>query len=70
MPGTTFTGPLTVEAAPGVTAFAALSALTDNTTGTAGATVADVGGAFNQATLNNNFATLTAQINALIERIG
>ena len=39
--------------------------LTDSTTGTADAIVADVGGAFNQATLNNNFADLTAQINAL-----
>lgn len=39
------------------------SALTDSTTGTADTTVADVGAAFSQATLNNNFADLIAQIN-------
>lgn len=38
-------------------------ALTDSTTGTAGNTINDVGGAFNQATLNNNFASLTDRIN-------
>lgn len=42
-----------------------MGALTDNTTGTADGTVADVGAAFNQATLNNNFADLIAKINAL-----
>lgn len=41
------------------------AALTDSTTGTADATVVDVGGAFSQATLNNNFADLVAQVNAL-----
>src|SRR3990167_2124052 len=40
-------------------------ALTDDTTGTADNTVANVGGSFNQATLNNNFADLTAKINSL-----
>lgn len=40
--------------------------LTDSTTGTANATVQDVTAAHNQGILNNNFADLTAQINALI----
>lgn len=39
--------------------------LTDSTTGTPDTTVADVGLIFSQATLNNNFADLIAQINAL-----
>jgi hypothetical protein len=37
-------------------------ALTDSTTGTADTTVADVGAVFSQATLNNNFADLVAQL--------
>lgn len=41
--------------------------LTDNTTGTADDTVADVGAAFSQATLNNNFADLTAKVNAVLQ---
>lgn len=41
--------------------------LTDSTTGTADNTVVDVGAAFNQATLNNNFADLTAKINVLLQ---
>jgi hypothetical protein len=44
-------------------------ALTDSTTGTADNTVADVGAAFNQATLNNNFADLIAKINGLRTRL-
>ena len=51
-------------AAP-ATQAASLPALTDATTGTAGATIANVGTAFAQGTLNNNFASLTAQVNAL-----
>lgn len=47
-----------------------IAELTDSSTGTADATVADVGGSFSQATLNNNFADLTAKINALIRRLG
>lgn len=35
-------------------------------TGTASDTVADVGGAFNQTTLNNNFKTQAEKINAII----
>lgn len=34
-------------------------------TGTADGTVVDVGGAFSQATLNNNFQDLATQINAI-----
>lgn len=45
---------------------AVVVALTDSTTGTANDTVSDVGGAFNQATLNNNFADLAAKINAIL----
>lgn len=41
--------------------------ITDSTTGTADGTLADVGGAFSQATLNNNFADIAAKINALVE---
>ena len=43
-----------------------LPALTDATTGTAGSTIANVGTAFSQGVLNSNFASLTAQVNALI----
>lgn len=44
-------------------------ALTDSTTGTADNTVNDVGAAFNQATLNNNFADLIAKVNGLRTRL-
>jgi hypothetical protein len=40
--------------------------LTDSTGGTADNTVQDVGASFNQATLNNNFADLTAKINQIL----
>lgn len=43
--------------------------LTDSTTGTANDTVTDVGGAFNQATLNNNFADVTAKINLILNAL-
>lgn len=46
-----------------------LSALTDSTTGTASSTVADVTVAFDQAILNNNFATLVAAINQLTAQV-
>lgn len=42
-----------------------IAPLTDSTTGTADGTLSDVGAAFNQATLNNNFAELAAKVNAL-----
>lgn len=44
--------------------------LTDSTGGTADGTLADVGGAFSQVTLNNNFAELAAKMNYLIRRLG
>ena len=52
-------------ATPGTQA-PSLAALVDSTTGTAGAAVANVGAAFSQATLNNNFASLASQVNALV----
>lgn len=44
----------------------AIASLTDSTTGTADGTLADVGAAFAQATLNNNFADLAAKVNAIL----
>lgn len=38
-------------------------------TGTAGNTVSDVGAAFNQTTLNNNFKSLAEKVNELITLI-
>lgn len=49
--------------------FGLVAPLTDNTTGTADGIVADVGGAFSQATLNNNFKELTVKINLLAQQI-
>lgn len=46
-------------------AAAAQAALTDNTTGTPGSTLVDVGVVFSQAAINNNFATLYALVAAL-----
>jgi hypothetical protein len=45
---------------------APLAALTDNSTGTASGTIVDVGGSFSQSQIDNNFASLTAKVNALI----
>jgi len=45
-----------------------IAKLTDSTTGTAGGTVSDVGASFNQTTLNNNFASITAKLNAILQR--
>lgn len=42
-----------------------LSPLTDATTGVAGGTIQNVGTTFSQSILDNNFASLVAQINAL-----
>lgn len=42
-----------------------LGALT-HAVGTADGTVADVGGAFNQATLNDNFKELSSRTNAIL----
>jgi hypothetical protein len=60
-----------VSTGVGVVAFdvlkgAQMAELTDSSTGTADGTIADVGAAFNQATLNNNFADLAAKVNALL----
>jgi len=38
--------------------------------GTAGDAVADVGASFSQATLNNNFASLSEKVNYLLRRLG
>jgi hypothetical protein len=38
-------------------------------TGTASNTIGDVGGSFNQTTLNNNFKSLAAKVNELITLI-
>lgn len=48
------------------TQAARVAALTDSTGGTAGGTLANVGTTFSQATLNNNFASLAATLNALV----
>lgn len=48
------------------TQAAAIVNLTDSTTGTANDTLTDVGGAFVQATLNNNFADIAAKINGIL----
>lgn len=43
-----------------------ISTLTDSTGGVANDALTDVGAAFNQATLNNNFADVAAKINAIL----
>jgi hypothetical protein len=48
------------------TQAAKVTTLTDSTGGTAGTTLANVGTSFSQATLNNNFASLAATVNALV----
>jgi len=42
-----------------------IGAITDNTGGTPGTSVDDVGGSFDQSTLNDNFATLVQKMNAV-----
>lgn len=51
------------------TQASAITNLTDSTTGTADNTVADVGAAFSQATLNNNFADIIAKVNGILNAI-
>lgn len=51
------------------TQASAITNLTDSTTGTANDTLTDVGVAFAQATLNNNFADLAAKVNAILTAI-
>jgi hypothetical protein len=49
-------------------AMQAIVALTA-ATGTTGNTVADVGAAFNQTTLNNNFKVLADKVNAILAQL-
>ena len=44
----------------------AIASLTDNTTGTASGTIADPGGTYTAATMRNDLASLTAQINSIL----
>lgn len=53
------------SARAGVQSIVALTAAT----GTTGNTVADVGAAFNQATLNNNFKVLADKVNAILAQL-
>jgi hypothetical protein len=48
------------------TQAARLASLSDTSGGVAGAGISDVGTSFSQSTINSNFATLTATVNALI----
>ena len=48
------------------TQAASVAPLVDNSTGTAGSSIVDVGPTHSQSTLDNNFATLAAKVNALI----
>src|SRR5436305_12209392 len=48
------------------TQAARVTALTDSTGGTVGTALANVGPSFSQATLNNNFPSLPATVNALV----
>lgn len=57
---------LTVATGGVVQKLTAQADLTDSTTGTANDVVQDVTGSHSQSTLNNNFADLTAKINALL----
>lgn len=47
----------------------ALTTLTDNTGGTPSDTLADVPGAYTEATLANQLASITAKVNGLITRL-
>lgn len=48
------------------TALSGITALTDNSGGTASDTIADVPGTYTEATLANQIASLTAKVNAII----
>lgn len=54
---------------PGATQAATVAVLVDASTGVAGNNIPDVGAAYNQATLNNIHASMTAKVNALIAAI-
>lgn len=45
---------------------AAITSLTDSSGGTANDTVQAIGGVFSQAEIANNFADLTAKVNAIL----
>jgi hypothetical protein len=53
------------SAQPAMQAIVALTA----ETGTTGNTISDVGGAFSQATLNNNFKALADKVNAILAQL-
>ena len=63
------TGVGVVEFDAGRGSLGLIAALTDNSTGAVDGIIADVGAAFNQATLNNNFADLAAKINVLSQML-
>lgn len=65
----TQTGPLTIVPAPGASALADVVTLTDNSGGTAAATIAVIGATYAQAEVRNAVASLAAAINALAARI-
>jgi len=48
---------------------AAITALTDNTGGTADNTLASVEASYTQATIRNNFADLGAKVNSIISAL-
>lgn len=60
MPGPTAINPNTMA-----WSYGSITPLTA-ATGSTGNTIADVGGAFNQGTLNNNFKALADKVNAII----
>lgn len=73
---THFTGPVAVQDETGkfvdLTANpkqGAIADIADNTGGVADGTLVDVGAAFDQATLNNNFAELAAKVNAILSAL-
>lgn len=79
-PGTGFHGPLYIldedgnvdMTIGGDTALALPAAVDDATSGTADTTdftVSDVGAAFSQTTLNNNFATIAALLDRILDRL-
>ena len=76
-PGTHIPGPLYVEANdPAQTAFTALPATTDDQSGGTAdttdytlATIGDTSTVNQGATLNNNFATIAALLDSILERI-
>lgn len=49
-----------------IAAVGDLTALTDNTGGTAGDTIADLGATYDQAKVENAIASLAAKVNAII----